>query len=312
LQQIAGVRQRTERDTLTGRYTGDQAVQAFTEQWNADTSSETGGRVLWPASIPQLGAGTGGGQRFGWVVISGARTGVGKTWFGLDCALQAHKDGHRVAYFTLEMPAYELVERLAAMEGGGELDAIQTRRADWSRVTTSLEQLHDDGDRFVFLDGLTTPQRIRSELVGAAATGRPYRYLVIDTVNLVHVAGSESYRLGLNGLLRDLKALAVHYGCVIHLQAQLRRDDFSPNDAPKLTDLRESSAMEQTGDVVLLVHRPVMPDGNFAADGEVVLAKGRSSARKGSVAVRFEGFRFVQRVEPQRAYMAGHPNRVVA
>jgi replicative DNA helicase len=140
---------------------------------------------------------------------------------------------------------------------------------------------------------VTTPARIRSELVAAQAVGRPFTYVVIDTVNLVEVPGAESYRLGLNALLRDLKSLAVRNRCVIHLQAQLKRDDLGGgNNAPKLTDLRESSAMEQTGDVVLLLHRPVAGDGNFEAVGELHLAKARSTRRRGAIQVAFDEFRF--------------------
>lgn len=251
--------------------------------------------VPFPPHMQQLNEWT-MGQRPGRLVVSSGFTGHGKSWFGLDCSETVMRHGGRVAYFALELPSDEILERLLAM-GGINYAHIQQRTAEWDSMHDRINELARDPQLLTVLDGTTTMQRIEAEVIQARVTGRPYRYVVVDTLNLLSLPGRASdRRVEIDKALMQLKNLSIDHGLTVHAQAQLSRDKRrDPMDPPSLADLKESGGIEQTADLVLFVHRfPGVQPHTLSDTGALVVAKGRNIRRRGQIPVAFDaaGLRF--------------------
>lgn len=263
--------------------------------------------VPFPAHLPQLNEWT-MGQRPGRLIVSSGFTGHGKSWFGLDCSETVMQAGGRVAYFALELPSEEILERLLAM-GGINYAEIQQRTADWDSMHDRINDLARDPDLLTVLDGTTTMQRIETEIVQARMSGKPYRYVVVDTINLLSLPGrAADRRVEIDKALMALKNLSIDHGLTVHAQAQLSRDKRrDPMDPPTLADLKESGGIEQTADLVLFVHRfPGAQLHTLSDAGVVVVAKGRNIRRRGQIPVGFDsaGLRFRETAGTRRPGMS--------
>lgn len=260
--------------------------------------------VSWPLS--KLGRNV-GPQRPGWMVVSGGWTSHGKSWFGLDCAELALDEGRRVLYVTLEMPAREVAERmiaragvdLGALQGGGVNRASGMRMSDADYALAhrrSTELYGGKGRRMTIVDGSTDVRQVLGRMAAAEAMGDPYRYVVIDTLNLLGLPRANSRREAIDEALKLLKHGAVRHGATIHVQAQLGRSDDKQMRPPRLQDYKESGGIEQIADVALFVHREMSESREWTDAGMVIVAKGRSAARLGVIDTRWDGgtYRFVQ------------------
>ena len=87
----------------------------------------------------------------------------------------------------------------------------------------------------------------------------------------------ESRQQEVAGFSRALKLLAKSAGIPVIAVAQLNRESERNDSKPKPSDLRESGALEQDADVILLLHREDMKhsDGERAGEVDVIVAKNR-------------------------------------
>src|SRR5690606_10747603 len=90
---------------------------------------------------------------------------------------------------------------------------------------------------------------------------------------------------------RELKAIAKEYEIPVIALAQLNRDvEKRTEKRPTMADLRESGAIEQDADLLMLLYRPDYYDQKFQgamAEAEVIVSKNRNNGRTGSVPVSF-------------------------
>ncbi len=294
------LRERVEGRTYAKRTDIGDLIDSWGSRYLREQADPDGAHAIpFPDHLPMLNKWT-MGQRPGRLIVSSGFTGHGKSWFGLDCSETVMQHGGRVAYFALELPSDEILERLIGM-GGISYASIQERTADWDSMHDRINALGNAGDLLTVLDGSTTMRRIEAEVVAARVSGNPYRYVVVDTINLLDLPGRASDRRHeLDRALMQLKNLSVDHGLTVHAQAQLNRDKTrDPYEPPGLADLKESSGIEQTADLVLFVHRfpGVQPD-TLGDGGVVSVAKGRNIKRRGRISVAFDphGLRFRESV----------------
>jgi replicative DNA helicase len=200
-----------------------------------------------------------------------------------------------VALFSLEMSAFEVAMRLLCSEASVPYDAVRTGRAvpaDWTRLMSATERLVrlpliiDDRGLVRVPEVRATSRRIaRLSLV------------VVDYLQLMsaHERGT-SRQEEIASMSRGLKLLAKELGVPVLACAQLSREvEKRANRRPQLSDLRESGAIEQDGDVVILLH----PEGGGTSNHEAIVAKHRNGPT-GSIHLTFtrELTRFVDRRDP--------------
>lgn len=250
-----------------------------------------------------------GGLCQGALVVLAGRPGTGKTALALNIAEHAALS-LRVPglFFSLEMARPELTERLVAAESGVE---PRDNPNDYSQAETA--RMAQAAKRLAAVD-LQIEDRCFTlpEILAKAKRwhGKGKGLVVIDYLGLVQAeAGrkSETKAETLGRITSALKRLAKELEVPVLLLAQLNRESARDGRPPRLHDLRDSGAIEQDADVVVLLHAP--EDAAYTSAGRLVvadIAKQRNGGI-GKLNLRFHGpttrFAEDQPSDPMR----GHP-----
>ena len=200
------------------------------------------------------------GFRGGDLVILAARPGVGKTSFALNMAVNAAKSGTTVAFFSLEMSAGQLVQRILCAEARVSLSKIRAgfiSESDWDAIadaSCSLSEL----ELHIFDTPMLTVSDIQQACSDIGIEGNSL--IVIDSLQLIE-AGSEAneYKnrtVEIDKIVRELKLFARTYDVPLLVMSSLSRASIGRSSKrPILTDLRESGSIEQTADIVMFIDR---------------------------------------------------------
>ena len=198
-----------------------------------------------------------GGLKPGRLYVIGARPGVGKSALAKDFARAFLHRGQRVAYFSLEMGAIEVSQRIIAAEtridlkrveegGLGDDEYVALYRAKaW--LSTAPLWIDDSGE--------LSPLELRTA-VQREHLQTPLSLVVVDYIQRLYVPGVEGNRVQEVGRIsRALKALARDLGVpVVALSSFNRAVEYRGKDSePTMADLRESGDIESDADAVLLM-----------------------------------------------------------
>ncbi len=192
------------------------------------------------------------------LVIVAARPAMGKTALTLNMALKALENGDGVAFFSLEMPAEQLVLRMLSAKTSIALQDLRIgnmRDDEWSRLSEAIDWL---GHQKFFVDdeGSLNIHQVRAKLRKLKAHHPEIKIAFIDYLQLMTGAGNKDRHQEVSDISRGLKMLARELGMPIVALSQLNRSLESRADKrPMLSDLRESGAIEQDADIILFVYR---------------------------------------------------------
>ncbi|MFM2375214.1 MAG: hypothetical protein RLZZ165_311, partial [Bacteroidota bacterium] len=223
------------------------------------------------------------------LVIIAARPAMGKTAFTLTMARNAAvRFGVPTAFFSLEMDASQLVQRLLCSEA--EVDAQKVRtgrleRYEWEQLTNRIGALSkaplyiDDTPALSIMDLRAKGRRLKAE--------KNIGMIIIDYLQLMTgtVKGGGNREQEIAGISRSLKELAKELSIPIIALSQLSRavETRGGDKKPMLSDLRESGSIEQDADMVMFLYRPeyygltTYEDGGSTSNVcEVIIAKQRS------------------------------------
>ncbi len=194
------------------------------------------------------------------LVIIAARPAMGKTAVVLNMALNAIERGEGVAFFSLEMPAEQLMLRMLAAKTSIPLQALRVgnlRDDEWGRLSSAVD---DISRRKLFVDdgGYATIHHVRSKLRKLKSQHPEISMAVIDYLQLMSgdQKGGAGRQQEISEISRGLKQLARELEIPILALSQLNRSlESRDNKRPMLSDLRESGAIEQDADIILFVYR---------------------------------------------------------
>lgn len=225
----------------------------------------------------------------GKLIVIGARPSVGKSALLLHLAMNALDAGRRVLLVSLEMGVDEVIGRMAARQSGVPVQAISTHslsETQLGRVVEGFSLL--PGDRFSVCTTVRTAQDVRREALRMRADGG-LDLIVVDYLQLLDAGRKTSNRTEAVGVIsRTLKLLAVELNIPVLTASQLSRAS-ERNDAPRLSDLRESGSIEQDADAVLLLHAANEKEN---PERDLTLAKNRQG-RCGGFKLLFSGERML-------------------
>lgn len=243
-----------------------------------------------PAGLPALDTMTNGFQP-GDLILLAARPSVGKTALALQVAINAMRVGHRVLVFSLEMPAGQLTERMLANVAGVHLSRIRSgllyehQWEPFARGTAELQALplHVD-DR-----GALTVAEMRGVARRQRATG-PLGLVIVDYLQLARGTSDENRNQEVSSISRALKVMAKELAVPVLALSQFSRSaEKHDGKRPRLSDLRDSGALEQDADLVLFLHREDITD-RLDRKAELIVAKHRNG-ETGLIELNFDGAR---------------------
>jgi replicative DNA helicase len=234
----------------------------------------------------------GGLQRSDLLIFAG-RPGMGKTSFLLSVTSNVARLGSRIAIFSMEMGADQIVQRLISMETGINSQRLrlgQLSDKDWNkfvRATVNMQDLN------IFIDDspALTPLQLRTKCRRLV-----HEYgldlVIVDYLQLMNGGGSfENNRVQeISYISRSLKELARELNVPIFTAAQLSRAVEQRQDKrPQLSDLRESGSIEQDSDIVMFLYRDVVYNEatEFPNRADVIVAKHRNGPT-GTISLHFE------------------------
>jgi replicative DNA helicase len=195
------------------------------------------------------------------LVIVAARPSMGKTTFALDLARNAAVQYKKsVGYFSLEMSAQQLVDRMLASEAGvdswklrtgklksdQEFEAVQAAMARLSEASIHI----DDQPGTNILKMRSSARRLHHE--------HGLDLLIVDYLQLMSPTSSkasDSMVQQVTEISRSLKILARELDVPVLALSQLSRAVEQRGGKPRLSDLRDSGSIEQDADVVMFIHR---------------------------------------------------------
>jgi replicative DNA helicase len=258
---------------------------------------------------------TAGLQRENLIIVA-ARPGGGKTSWAINVAMHAALN-HKIPslIFSLEMSKYELMERMLA--GEARIDSSKIKRgfleyADWknkihpaSGRLAAAPILIDDSSAISIMEIRAKARRFRSDpryfpppppVSEGHPPPPPLGLIVVDYLQLARGSGGrkdENRQQEIADISRGLKALAKDLKIPIIAISQLNREvEKREQGKPKLSDLRESGAIEQDADLILFIHREDMAGGdtpdaaNPTAVAEIIIGKHRNGGT-GAVKMTF-------------------------
>lgn len=217
------------------------------------------------------------------LIIVAGRPSMGKSAFALGIAEYAGViEKVPTAIFSLEMSKEQLVQRMLCSHARVDAHKVRTgylATSDWPRLTAAAGKLSESP---IYIDD--TPAISVMELRARARRLKSHhgiKLIILDYMQLMRgtVTSMESRQQEISEISRSLKALARELSVPVIAISQLSRAVESRTDhRPQLSDLRESGAIEQDADVVVLILREEYynpsPDNQGVA--EAIIAKQRN------------------------------------
>lgn len=251
--------------------------------------SRRGGRLS--TGLYRLDAILAGGVRAGQLMILAARPAMGKTALALSIAANVVEQGKRVAVFSLEMGAEDLLHRLMCSRAmvsisdfmRGDLDAEER-----ARIRSAANEIVRWKGLAIDDHAGATLKEIERKLTAFAAAGG-VDLVILDYLQLMD-AKADSREQAIAALSRGLKKLARRFRVPFIVLSQLSRAvEARGGNRPQLSDLRESGAIEQDADIVAFLYRESYykpADVSLQGQAEVIVAKQRQGPT-GSIKLSF-------------------------
>jgi replicative DNA helicase len=226
------------------------------------------------------------------MIVLAARPSVGKTAFALNIASKAAvENGKNVLIFSLEMAKAQLVQRLICMEGKIDSERLRSgflAQSEYPKIQKAAAALSQAN---IFIDDTAniTILELRSKARKHAST-YGCDMLIIDYLQLMSGGGrAESRQVEIAEISRSVKGLGRELNVPVIALSQLSREaDKDDGGVPKLSHLRESGAIEQDADVVMMLSRPAPQDAESMPDMiNLELAKQRNGPT-GRVSLLFD------------------------
>ena len=230
----------------------------------------------------------------GQMIVVAARPATGKSTLGLDFARSASiKHGLTSAVFSLEMSRNEITMRLLSAEAKVALHHMRAGTMgddDWTRLARTMGRVSsaplfiDDSPNMSMMEIRAKCRRLKQR--------HDLKLVIVDYLQLM-TSGKrvESRQQEVSEFSRSLKLLAKELEVPVVAISQLNRGPEQRTDKkPMMSDLRESGAIEQDADIVMLLHREDQYERESprAGEADIIVAKHRNGPTS-TVTVAFQG-----------------------
>jgi replicative DNA helicase len=235
------------------------------------------------------------GLQPGDLIVVAGRPSMGKTSFALNIGENAAlgRKPTPVAVFSMEMSREQLGLRMVSSLGRINQSHLRTGNfgdEEWSRINGAINMMKTAP---IYIDdtGALTPTEVRAR---ARRLKREHGLglIIIDYLQLMQVPGNKENRATeISEISRSLKALAKELAVPVIALSQLNRSVEQRTDKkPVMSDLRESGAIEQDADLIMMIYREEVYDQNTTRKGiaDIIITKQRNGPT-GEVQLTFLG-----------------------
>jgi replicative DNA helicase len=219
------------------------------------------------------------GLKAGQLITIGAGTGVGKSAFAVNLALNITKQGHKVGLWSFEMDIQEIFQRIFSVVTGISEDAKSQKEERYNKAREYLDNTKDDIG--VYLEPIRDISNFYL-LCRQLSVQNKVKVIIIDYLQLIHLPSdfNKNRVSELEEITKKLKNMANELGITIIILSQLSRAYQKRDDkTPMLSDLRDSGSIEQDSNIVILLHRPEIQPSHYSIFEhciELIVAKNRS------------------------------------
>jgi len=255
------------------------------------------------------------------MIVLAARPSMGKTSLALNIAEnvatgQGHPEGkpQGVAVFSLEMSAESLVQRMIccrARVSSGKILGGFLSREQHAQLMSAADELKaapiyiDDSGGLDVMEMRARARRLKKK--------HDIQFIVVDYLQIAHCAkqSADGWQREVAGISSELKSMAKELSVPVMVLSQLSREAEKrdrTSGVPKLSDLRDSGAIEQDADVVMLLRRPSRYPGDPRADEPNLAIVDIAKHRNGAVGpVELSFFDETTRFENRESHEMGPP-----
>ena len=225
-----------------------------------------------PTPFQVLNKYTNGFQPKNFIIVA-ARPSMGKTSFSITLARTMAEYGFAGIYFSIEMPKERISDRMICSKSGFDYERYRNGNVypnEWSELDAAAS---DISKLPIIVDDTSSPtlNYIVSRINFFYRKGL-CKWVIIDYLQLIKVFVSKNANREqeVANISRTLQGLSKKLDIPIIALAQLNRsvESRTGNKRPQLSDLRESGAIEQDADLVMLLHRPAYYGIEDTGDGE--------------------------------------------
>jgi phage/plasmid primase-like uncharacterized protein len=192
------------------------------------------------------------------LIVLAARTGMGKSWIALNMIKNIAIDQQKpVALFSLEMSYNQLINRLISLVSEVTVKTINNGtmdNTDFSNITKAIDTIKNSNLIITDSPENSSLEKLIENITVACEKNKA-EFVVIDHIGLLKITKkSENRVVEMASIIREIKLTAKKFKIPIMALAQLNRDT-EKNDRPKSSNIRESGAIEQDADIILLAHQ---------------------------------------------------------
>jgi replicative DNA helicase len=280
-------------------FSGKELMQSCLQEFFA--SSENKGIKGISTGFQSLDERTDGLQK-GEMVIVAAPPSMGKTTFAVNLLQNAlYTAEHPVVMFSMEMPAKDIIRRMWATESKVNYSSIRRGTANQheaDKMTNAFSALDSQMLKIITKSPMT-PSKIRSILKRLNREYGGIRMAMVDYVQLMECdkkCGNRNEELTI--ISRELKRMAMEFNMPFIVLSQLTKTVETQRRRPTNGDLRESGALAQDADMIMMVHRQEKYDEQnqeHQGKAEIIITKSRNG-QTGTSLIGFDGstFRFYE------------------
>jgi replicative DNA helicase len=218
------------------------------------------------------------------LIIIAGRPGMGKTSLAMNIAEHvAIYENKPVVIFSLEMGKDQLLLRILSSISCVPLSKLRDSRflktEEWAELTGACEKVYDAP---LYIDDTAgiTPMEIRAKLRRLFMKEKDISMIVVDYLQLMKIkTRTDSREQEISEISRSMKAIAKEFHIPVIALSQLNRKVEERGDKkPQMSDLRESGAIEQDSDIILMIYRDDFynSDSNEKGIAEINIAKHRN------------------------------------
>jgi replicative DNA helicase len=243
------------------------------------------------------------------LILIAARPKIGKSAFALSIAQHvAQESGKTVSVFSCEMADEELAERMVSNQSGVSMDKLIDKDIEWNGA---LPDAFDYLSRLPIMisdDASVSVAQIRAQCRMIKNLGM----IVVDYIQLMKASKkTENRTQEVSSISRELKLLAMDYNVPVIALSQLNRAPEGRSDKrPTPSDLRESGALEQDANKVILMWE-LNPNPNTTDDNRTMAVEVAYNRRgkRGIVQFNFDGahMRYYQLVKNSYLQLGAPP-----